>query len=384
MIKGIEERALKPIKTKEVKEVAWIPLADYIQETMHQNCLEAILSPPRSKYCTYFVKCFAYFASEWQQLVRAGKPEASNYCRVSMHDQMLESCPESVKCITTLCLEVKEFAIVYKELPFFMHAFYYHFMLGDLDKAERLYRDALRRSEYTMGCYNMLIAIYLSQTEFGQQFDLLCQKMQALEQEFGHFFAYDPEVFSQSVRVSDALQFQFTQVNMLKAAKDLMVLDISKIFRFSSTAKMNDQAEQYRAKFVTMRQFRFDPFVYAATIVAAPQHRQDLFSFHSKTKFSGFAQEIALVEIGSEREAFGLKSLFRRHSQIRVVAILPKNDIKVDGSTLEKAKEAQIAKFRKEKGLKHAESMYIPKHTADYGLDYFAQQSQQMQRPQAT
>jgi hypothetical protein len=30
LIKGIEERPIKPIKTKEVKEVAWIPLSDYI------------------------------------------------------------------------------------------------------------------------------------------------------------------------------------------------------------------------------------------------------------------------------------------------------------------------------------------------------------------
>jgi hypothetical protein len=120
---------------------------------------------------------------------------------------MLDSCPESVKCITTLCLAVKEFAIVYKELPFFMHAFYYHIMLGDLDKAEHLYKDALRRAEFTMGCYNMLIAIYLKQTDFGAKFDLLCQKMQTLEQEFGHFFAYDSEIFNQSARVSDALQY---------------------------------------------------------------------------------------------------------------------------------------------------------------------------------
>ena len=30
LISGIEERALKPIKTKEVKEIAWIPIAEYI------------------------------------------------------------------------------------------------------------------------------------------------------------------------------------------------------------------------------------------------------------------------------------------------------------------------------------------------------------------
>jgi hypothetical protein len=40
-----------------------------------------------------------------------------------------------------------------------------------------------------------------------------------------------------------------------------------------------------------------------------------------------------------------------------------------------------VAKFKKEKTLKHAESMYVPRHTVDMGLDYFAQQSLLLQRP---
>jgi hypothetical protein len=126
---------------------------------MRQNSLEAILNPPLAKYGTYYVKSFAYFASEWQAQVRSNK--LADFRRESTHDPMLDACPESVKCITTLCLAHKDFAIVYKELPFFMNAFYYHHMLCDLDKAEKLYKDAIRRAEFTMGCYNMLIAIYL-------------------------------------------------------------------------------------------------------------------------------------------------------------------------------------------------------------------------------
>lgn len=41
----------------------------------------------------------------------------------------------------------------------------------------------------------MLIAIYLKQTDFGQDFETLCVKMQSLEQEFGHFFSYDKEIY---------------------------------------------------------------------------------------------------------------------------------------------------------------------------------------------
>lgn len=128
-ISGIEERALKPIKTKEVKEIAWIPITEYIQETIKQNTLEHILCQPVSKYCTYYVKSFAYYVSEWQtkslnKMINADDP----YERISMHDDILNSCPESLKCISTLCL-VKEYAILYKELPFFMHGFFYHFIV---------------------------------------------------------------------------------------------------------------------------------------------------------------------------------------------------------------------------------------------------------------
>lgn len=48
-----------------------------------------------------------------------------------------------------------------------MHAFYYHFIVVDLDRAEKLYKDAVRRAEFTRGCYSMLVAIYLKQTNFG-------------------------------------------------------------------------------------------------------------------------------------------------------------------------------------------------------------------------
>ena len=48
-----------------------------------------------------------------------------------------------------------------KELPFFMHAFFHHHILGDLSKAKKLYKEALKRTEYTRGCIHMLTSIYL-------------------------------------------------------------------------------------------------------------------------------------------------------------------------------------------------------------------------------
>ena len=65
---GIEmESVRQPTNRKEVHELKWIPVAEYIQEAFKQNSVESIMghSVPLQKYCTYYVKTFAYFVSEW-------------------------------------------------------------------------------------------------------------------------------------------------------------------------------------------------------------------------------------------------------------------------------------------------------------------------------
>ena len=42
-----------------------------------------------------------------------------------------------------------------------MHAFFHHQVLADFSKAKKLYKEALKRTEFTKGCYNMLTSIYL-------------------------------------------------------------------------------------------------------------------------------------------------------------------------------------------------------------------------------
>ena len=63
--------------------------------------------------------------------------------------------------IRSLCQSSKEFTSLLKELPFFMHAFFHHQVLADFSKAKKLYKEALKRTEFTKGCYNMLTSIYL-------------------------------------------------------------------------------------------------------------------------------------------------------------------------------------------------------------------------------
>jgi hypothetical protein len=68
-VEGIDESAVrqKPISREEVQELKWIPIHEYIQETMRQNTVESIMGSTSKvpKYCHYYVKSFAYFVSEW-------------------------------------------------------------------------------------------------------------------------------------------------------------------------------------------------------------------------------------------------------------------------------------------------------------------------------
>jgi hypothetical protein len=94
-----------------------------------------------------------------------------------------------------VCYSSREFGVLYKEIPFFMHAFFYHYLQPDLDLAEKLYKEAIRRAEFTKGCYNMLVSIYLQKSNFGANINLFTTKMEQMEQEHGHFFQYDSKIY---------------------------------------------------------------------------------------------------------------------------------------------------------------------------------------------
>lgn len=69
-----------------------------------------------------------------------------------------------------------------KQLPFFMLGFYCHHVMNDLKKAKKLYKEAMRRTEFTLGSFNMLLAIYLHEFTFGNQdITKVRQKISALE-----------------------------------------------------------------------------------------------------------------------------------------------------------------------------------------------------------
>ena len=85
--------------------------------------------------------------------------------RVSVHDQdLLTECSLSKECFQILCTNNKSYTSLLKELPFFMHAFFNHWIINDHKRAKRLYKEALKRTEFTKGSYNMLVSIYLSES----------------------------------------------------------------------------------------------------------------------------------------------------------------------------------------------------------------------------
>ena len=63
-----------------------------------------------------------------------------------------------------------------------MLGFYYHHVKQDYKKAKKLYKEAIKRTEFTLGCFNMLLAIYLFEFSFGSK-DLakVREKIQALD-----------------------------------------------------------------------------------------------------------------------------------------------------------------------------------------------------------
>lgn len=91
-----------------------------------------------------------------------GKTE--EHRRTSLHetDLLQVSGDKAKRCFETISSSSNNFKSVYKELPFFLNGFYHHHVSGDFEKAEELYKEALRRAEFTLGCYNMIVSIYLS------------------------------------------------------------------------------------------------------------------------------------------------------------------------------------------------------------------------------
>ena len=68
-VEGIETDSVrkKILINEEDHDLKWIPVSEYIQETLKQNTIESVLQSNTNnpKYCAYYVKRFAYFVSEW-------------------------------------------------------------------------------------------------------------------------------------------------------------------------------------------------------------------------------------------------------------------------------------------------------------------------------
>ena len=89
--------------------------------------------------------------------------------------------------------------------PLFLLGFFYHHVEEDLRLAKKLYKEALRRAEFTKGCFQMLMSIYLQQYSYQKSrvdYEGYQRKAAKLEATFGHFLKYEQSIQRQRDRIS--------------------------------------------------------------------------------------------------------------------------------------------------------------------------------------
>ena len=124
------------------------------------------------------------------------------------------------------------------------------------------------------------------------------------------------------------------QMNALKAPKQLIVVEINKYYKAPgygfNLAKLNDFAQQFKAKFLTLRMIKFDPFVLKCTVVGWPKKSNNNYSFYQHKMPQQFVSlqnfnsrkpnlhmiEHAIIEVATERKAHALKHLVTGRGQL--------------------------------------------------------------------
>ena len=82
--------------------------------------------------------------------------------RISIRDSdLFNKCVKGKQILEQVCANNREYDLLYRELPFFLQGFFYHHVLEDYKMAKKLYKEALRRAEFTKGCFQMIMSIYM-------------------------------------------------------------------------------------------------------------------------------------------------------------------------------------------------------------------------------
>jgi len=86
-------------------------------------------------------------------------------------------------------------------------------------------------------------------------------------------------------RVIEHLKDKCAEANLTKIPKETMVVEINKIYRAPggscfNLARFNEDTEQYKAKFYTMRMLKFDPFVIKCTVAGWPKSSSNSYGFY--------------------------------------------------------------------------------------------------------
>jgi hypothetical protein len=117
--------------------------------------------------------------------------------------------------------------------------------------------------------------------------------LQKLQTEFGHFFQHETAIARTVEKINQHISYQYPMVNMRdEQAKDTLVLEINRFYRLQANQTNNmrdsgaflsrllDPAEQYKAKWATLRMLKFDPFAMRVAIVSWPKNTQTNFCFY--------------------------------------------------------------------------------------------------------
>jgi hypothetical protein len=110
-------------------------------------------------------------------------------------------------------------------------------VIGDTKKAKKLYKEAIRRTEFTLGSYNMLLSIYLSEFTLNSRqlqgdSQRVRQKLHNLDVQFDHFLKYDQKIPRQKERVFNHLKDRESGAYLHRMqSKEVFVVEINKVYR---------------------------------------------------------------------------------------------------------------------------------------------------------
>jgi hypothetical protein len=153
---------------------------------------------------------------------------------------LLKDCEEGVRVIEELQTEaindrstLRDIERLNQYFYCFRVAFFYHQVKGNIKIAKRLYKEAIRRSEHPVGCFNMMLSIYIKDYTNNKQegrLEKLQRKVQKLESSFQIVFRNNKQIHESRNRVYAFMKNQL-QKDPNSTEKNIIVLEIESEYK---------------------------------------------------------------------------------------------------------------------------------------------------------